>query len=80
MKVQKEWVDFQIIDLTNDETITITKNKLEQLLDDKFVAMQLDDNGKPVVIWTEKYVCNIKDVVMFGDDPILVLRRNPEFV
>lgn len=78
MKIQKEWVDFQVVDLVNDEIITITKEEFERVMDDKFVAMQLNSDGKPIVIWTEKYVCGIKYEIMLGDNPVFALRRNPE--
>ena len=77
--IKYEWVDFTIEDLSFDEEITFTQEKFEEMANDKFVAVQVDDEGFPEYIWTEKYVFGILNKVRFmGQLAIAGFPRNPE--
>jgi len=44
------WVDFTIKDLTWNEETLFTQEVFEEMCDDKFVIMELDDESKPKYI------------------------------
>jgi len=49
-----KWVDFTIKDLTWDEETLFTQEVFEKMCDDKFVSMELDDEGKPIYIYGQR--------------------------
>ena len=76
-----KWVDFTISDLTwNDETL-FTQEKFERMCDDKFISMELDKEGKPKYIWTEKFafIINTFHKVAIGNPAIVGVPRNPDW-
>jgi hypothetical protein len=78
--VQKEWVDFTIFDLSFDEEYHYTKEKFEHDFNDKFVAVELDVQGRPKYIWTEKYVFQILKYHRMMGQPFMVgIPRNPVY-
>jgi len=78
--IQKEWVDFTIVDLSFDEDYHYTKEKFEDMLQDKFVAIELDEEGFPKYIWTEKYVTTIlRKHRLMGQLIMNVAPRNPDY-
>jgi hypothetical protein len=74
-----QWVDFTIFDLSSDEELHYTQRKFEEMVDDKFEAMELDEEGFPKYIWTTKYVFSIltKNRLM-GQLAIVGVPRNPQ--
>ena len=49
-----KWVDFTTKDLTWDEETLFTQEVFEKMCDDKFVSMELDDEGKPIYIYGQR--------------------------
>ena len=77
--VKFEWVDFTIEDLSIDECEIFTKEKFEKMLQDKFVAVDIDDDGFPKYIWTERFVVGIlKRHRLMGQVAMAVFPRNPD--
>jgi hypothetical protein len=54
--ITNEWVDFTIVDLSFDEEKTYTKDSFEEMVGDKFEAVELAEDGFPKYIWTTNYV------------------------
>jgi hypothetical protein len=81
MKAKKEWVDFKIEDLTYGENYFFTKESFEDKFNDTFEAVELDENGNPFLIWTEKYVITIVNFqIVWGDTAWTKAPRNPVYV
>lgn len=76
-----KWIDFIISDLTWNEETLFTQEEFEKMCDDKFVAMELDEEGKPKYIWTEKFafVVNTFRKVAIGNPAIIGVPRNPDW-
>ena len=76
-----KWVDFTIIDLIWNEETLYTQESFEEMCDDKFVVMELDDEGKPKYIWTEKFafIINTFCKVQIGSPAIIGVPRNPDW-
>jgi len=76
-----KWVDFTIKDLTWNEETLFTQEVFEKMCDDKFVAMELDNDGKPKYIWTEKFafVINTFCKVQIGNPAMVGVPRNPDW-
>lgn len=77
MNTKTEWIDFSVTDLTQDEKVMFNQQTFEEAVGDQFVAVKVNEQNKPVLIWTEKYVCPIKFEILFGDSPVMVFERNP---
>jgi len=75
-----KWVDFIILDLTWDEETIFTKEYFEEYVNDKFVAVKLNEDGKPLYIWTEKYCFTITTFkkIVIGSPAMIGIPRNPE--
>lgn len=77
--IKNNWVDFTIYDISFDEQITYTQDMFENMVQDKFVAVELEDN-KPKYIWTEKFVFVILKFERFmGQLTISGAPRNPDW-
>jgi len=76
-----KWVDFTISDLIWNEETLYTQEVFEEMCDDKFVAMELDDEGKPKYIWTEKFafVINTFHKIGIGNPAIVGVPRNHDW-
>jgi len=76
-----KWVDFTINDLTWNEETLFTQEVFEEMCDDKFAIMELDDEGKPKYIWTEKFafVINTFCKVGIGSPAMIGVPRNPDW-
>jgi len=76
-----KWVDFTIKDLIWDEETLYTQEVFEKMCDDIFVAMELDDEGKPKCIWTEKFAFAINTFckVQIGNPAMIGIPRNPDW-
>lgn len=80
MKAQKEWVDFNIEDLTFGDHIYFTKESFEERFKDKFEAVRLDEEGLPSTIWTTNYVIQIVNFrIMWLDTAWTIADRNPTY-
>lgn len=80
MKTQREWVDFEIKDLFEEENYLITKEVFEEKIGDKFEAVKVNEHGEPMVIWTTNYVVTIVNLeIVWGDIVWKVAERNPKF-
>jgi len=81
MSYQKEWVDFIIKDLTWNEETLYTQEIFEGMCDDKFIAVEIDEEGKPKYIWTEKFafIINTFCKVGIGNPAIIGVPRNPDW-
>lgn len=63
-----------------DEETVFTKKYFEEYVDDKFVAVKLNEDGKPLYIWTEKYcfvIITFRKTVI-GTPAMIGVPRNPE--
>jgi hypothetical protein len=78
--IEYSWINFSIYDLTDDIEEIYTKEKFEKMVDDKYVAMEIEETGKPKFIWTENYVFIIlRYTRMMGQLAIVGSPRNPKF-
>lgn len=79
--VKKEWIDFKTVDLCFDEEQEYTQDVFENIVDDKFEAVELDENGRPQTIWTNKYVCLVGEEQRMGiyESSLIILNRNPSY-
>lgn len=68
-----EWKDF------STDTDTYTRKMFEQIVNDEFEAMMIEDEGPiPTFIWTTNYVCVLKrNSRMYNDISITKILRNP---
>lgn len=77
--LKHEWVNFTITDLSFNEQITYTQKDFEEMVNDKFLAVELE-NDKPNYIWTEKFVFTILKYERFmGQLAISGAPRNPDW-
>ncbi len=76
MKTINEWVDFNV--LMGYETKRFTKEDFERIVNDKFIAVKVNQQNKPQLIWTDNYVCSIKFEAFEDDSPVMVFPRNPK--
>jgi len=73
-----QWVDFTIEDLMWDEKEVFTKKYFEEYVNDKFVAVKLNEDGRPLYIWTEKYCFIITTFRKLAIGAVLIgAPRNP---
>jgi hypothetical protein len=78
--IKNEWVNFSIYDLTDNEETIYTQEKFEEMVDDKFIALEIKEEDKPIYIWTEKYAFSIHNFVrMIGQLSIVGVPRNPDW-
>jgi len=75
-----QWVDFTVLDLVWDEKTNFTQEYFEEYVNDIFVAVKLNDDGKPLYIWTEKYCFMITTFrkISIGSPALIGIPRNPE--
>ena len=75
------FVDFIIEDLVWGENELFTQEKFESMCNDKFITMELDEEGKPKYIWTEKFafVINTFSKIQIGNPAIIGVPRNPDW-
>ncbi|UOE92542.1 MULTISPECIES: hypothetical protein [Bacillaceae] len=68
-----EWKNF------STDTETYTLELFEQLVEDEFEAMLIEEgNDIPSYVWTSNFVCIIKvNTRMFSDIQITKIQRNP---
>lgn len=70
--ILSEWKDFAT------DTEIYTKEVFEELVNDEFEAMMIEDGDLPLYIWTAKFVCIIKrNTRMINDISIIKIQRNP---
>ena len=79
--ITNKWVNFTIYDLTWNEETLFTQKEFEEMCNDKFITMELDEKGSPKYIWTEKLVFVIQTFIKVGiGNPAMIgLPRNPDW-
>jgi len=75
------FVNFTIEDLVWGENELFTQEIFEKMCNDKFITMELDEEGKPKYIWTEKFafVINTFRKIQIGSPAIIGVPRNPDW-
>jgi hypothetical protein len=75
-----KWTNFTIYNLLDDEKIEFTQEYFEEYVNDKFVAVKLNEDGSPLYIWTEKYCFIIYSFrkILIGTPAMIGVPRNPE--
>ncbi|MEH6937198.1 hypothetical protein V7056_04945 [Bacillus sp. JJ664] len=70
--MQCTWINFQ---LENEE---LTQERFEEMMDDHFQAVKLDDTGFPQYIWTSNFVfIVIRRVKLIEEIEFKQIPRNP---
>lgn len=60
--ISTQWKDIEYYDISENkkDRIVITKEEFEKMVGDTFEAVQTDNYGQIKVIWTKKYVFEVK--------------------
>lgn len=78
MEVKYEWIDLELNDLTDDEKWVVTRDFLENRLNDQFEAVEVDKDNLPSTIWMKNTVVKILNrEFLFGEIPMIYVKRNP---
>ncbi|PGL69906.1 hypothetical protein ACSBO6_12175 [Bacillus sp. AL-1R] len=67
-----EWIEFKI------ENDLMTEEKFEEMMNDTFQAMMVDENNFPQYIWTANYVVIVtKRIKILEEVEFIQIPRNP---
>jgi hypothetical protein len=79
--ISNKWIDFTLHDLTNEEDELFTQDYFEKSYQDKFEAMEIDEqDNTPIYIWCKNNVYRIVSLdVLWGDTFLTKAPRNPNY-
>ena len=62
--ISPQWKDIVYYDIFDNskKRIVITRDEFEKMVGDKFEAVQTNDFGDIIAIWTKKYVFSVRQI------------------